>query len=135
MAEYYEREIGPLFSQAPENLRLRWFKVRNATVLKGNSYDTLKSEDLHTYMCLVEMSCEEWPWGEVFAINELPGWGKYFADQERVVSYPDPSNWSQALTRSRSGKPANMWSKGATLTKGSKTGTHEVGLAEEVLVV
>jgi hypothetical protein len=86
VVEYYEREMGPLFCQAPEILRLRWFKVSNASVLKGGSLSTLKSEDLHTYMCLVEMSCEDWPWGEVFAINELPGWGKYFEDQRRVVS-------------------------------------------------
>ncbi|KAF1926016.1 uncharacterized protein M421DRAFT_7248 [Didymella exigua CBS 183.55] len=96
---YYEREMGYLLCQAVETLRVRWFQIKNATVLKGNLYNTLKSEDLHTYMCLVEMSCEEWPWIEFFEINELPGWKKYFEDQRRVRwqvsqyvvkrSYPD----------------------------------------------
>ncbi|KAJ4406043.1 hypothetical protein N0V91_004928 [Didymella pomorum] len=97
--EYYDREMGPLFCQAPEILRLRWFKIRNATVLKNDSNNTLESEVLHSYMCLVEMDCEDWPWGEMFEISELPGWAKYFEDQRRVRwqasqyvvkrSYPD----------------------------------------------
>lgn len=86
VAEYYEREMGPLFVQAPEILRLRWFKIKNATVLEGDSYKNLENDGLHSYMCLVEMSCEEWPWGEVFEINGLPGWREYFEDQRRVVS-------------------------------------------------
>lgn len=94
--EYYDREMGPLFCQAPEILRLRWFKIRNATVLKNDSNNTLESEVLHSYMCLVEMDCEDWPWGEMFEISELPGWAKYFEDQRRVVS---PLAVRQRVTR------------------------------------
>ena len=109
IVEYYAREMGPLFCQASEVLRLRWFKIRNATVLKRDSYNTLKSEDLHTYMCLVEINCEDWPWGEIFAINELSGWAKYFEDQRRVVSSWLCRIWRQTLIKHRNGRPANMW--------------------------
>lgn len=93
VAEYYEREIGPLISQSSQILRLRWFRIGNATMLKGDSQRTLRSEELHVYMCLVEMDCEEWPWDEIFTMNELPGWGKYFETQSRVVSHSFSSYW------------------------------------------
>ncbi|KAH6616895.1 hypothetical protein C7974DRAFT_53882 [Boeremia exigua] len=82
--EFYESEIGPLFSMAPEILRLRWFKIKNAITLKKDAFSTLKEEDLHTYTAIAEMNCEEWPWGEIFALNQLPQWAEYFEDQKAV---------------------------------------------------
>jgi hypothetical protein len=84
--EFYQTGIGPMFSKASEILRLRWFKIQSATTLKADSYDTLREENLHTYMSLAEMNCEEWPWGEIFALNDLPQWTEYFEDQKAVVS-------------------------------------------------
>ena len=85
----YSSKIAPMLAKAPEILQLRWFKIRNATVLNGDSFNTLKDEDLHTYMSLVEMDCEEWPWGELLALNDLPEWSEYFEGQKAVVSLHD----------------------------------------------
>lgn len=65
---------------------MRWFKIHNATVLKGNTYTTLKSEELHTYLSIIEMDSEEWPWDQILAMNELPQWVEYFEEQRAVVS-------------------------------------------------
>lgn len=97
VTEYFEREMSPLLCQASQILRMRWFKIRNATVLEGDSYHTCRSEDLHTYMCLIEMDCEDWPWSEVLAMNDLPGWEDYFEEQNRVVSTCVSSSWLQTL--------------------------------------
>ncbi|KAJ4308932.1 hypothetical protein N0V94_009155 [Neodidymelliopsis sp. IMI 364377] len=82
--EFYQTGIGPLFSMAPEILRLRLSRIQTATTLKENSYDKLQEEKLHTYMSLTKMNCEEWPWGEVFAVNDLLQWTEYFEDQKAV---------------------------------------------------
>lgn len=89
VVDFYQYQVGPMFAMAPEILRLRLFKVRNATVLKNNSYATLKEEDLHTYLGFAEMNCEEWPWDEIFALNDLPQWAEYFEEQRAVVSVRD----------------------------------------------
>lgn len=86
--DFYEHELGPMFSQASEVLRLRWFKIREATVLKDGSYDRLGDDKLSTYMSLVEMDCEGWPWNEIFAINGLPKWVEFFEGQKAVASNP-----------------------------------------------
>lgn len=86
MFEFYTQELGPQFSKAPEVLRLRLFKIKNAAVLKDDSCNTLENKDLHTYMSLIEMDCEEWPWDEIFAINSMTGWVEYFEGQKAVVS-------------------------------------------------
>lgn len=83
--DFYETGIGPMFSMAPEIMRLRWFKIHDAVVLKDDVLTTLKSKDYHTYMSIAEMKCEEWPWGEIFELNDLPQWADLFEDQKAVV--------------------------------------------------
>lgn len=84
--ESYERELGPMFAQAPEILRLRWFKIKKAATMNGDSYDTLKTEEQHTYMVFVELDCEDWPWEQLFALNSMPCWTDNFEGQKTVVS-------------------------------------------------
>ncbi|OSS51944.1 hypothetical protein B5807_03633 [Epicoccum nigrum] len=82
--ESFEHELGPMFAQAPEILRLRWFKIKNAATMNGNSYDTLKTEEQHTYMVFVELDCEDWPWEQLFALNSMPCWIDNFEAQKTV---------------------------------------------------
>lgn len=84
--DFYQTEAAPLIAAAQGNMRFRIFRIDNATVQKANSYDTLQKDKLHTYLTLVELDSEEWPWDVVIALGENPGWRKYFEEQRAVVS-------------------------------------------------
>ncbi|KAH6629353.1 hypothetical protein C7974DRAFT_185038 [Boeremia exigua] len=102
--DFYKSEAAPTIASSPDVLRFRMFQVQNATVLKAGSYDTLEQEKLHTYLTLVELETEEWPWDAVVALGEKPKWREYF-DKQNVVkwqsshylvkrSYPDSDEGS-----------------------------------------
>ncbi|KAF3007859.1 hypothetical protein E8E13_010834 [Curvularia kusanoi] len=82
--DFYENELGPMFSTSPEILRLRWFKLKDATVLKGDTYQTLEKEELFTYMVAAELDNEACPWDQMFAMYDMPGWVKYYEAQKCV---------------------------------------------------
>lgn len=84
--DFYFSEAAPTIAASPDVLRFRLLKVDNATVLKAQSYDTLEKQKLHTYLSLVELESEEWPWDVVIALGENPKWKEYFEDQKAVVS-------------------------------------------------
>lgn len=105
--DFYQNAIGPMFGMAPEFARLRWFKIKSATVLKAGSSEALKNEDVYIYMSLAEINCDDWPWGEIFALNNLSGWGELFEDQKGVVGLSIHFLQSiYVLTRDRSGRLA-----------------------------
>ncbi|KAF3038745.1 hypothetical protein E8E11_002084 [Didymella keratinophila] len=83
---FYKAEAAPTIASSPDVLRFRMFKINNATVLKADSYETLQKEKLHTYLTLVELESEEWPWDVVIALGEKPKWREYFEGQKVVVS-------------------------------------------------
>lgn len=84
--DFYKSEAAPTIASSPEVLRFRMFKIRNATVLKANSYETLEKEKLHTYLTLAELETEEWPWDVVIALGGKPKWREYWEEQKVVVS-------------------------------------------------
>lgn len=84
--DFYKAEAAPTIASSPDVLRFRMLKINNATVLKANSYETLQTDKLHTYLTLVELECEEWPWDVVIALGEKPKWREYFEGQKVVVS-------------------------------------------------
>jgi hypothetical protein len=88
--DFYRAEAAPTIASSPDVLRFRMFKINNATVLKADSYDTLQKEKLHTYLTLVELESEEWPWDVVIALGEKPKWREYFEGQKVVVSADKP---------------------------------------------
>ncbi|KAJ4341945.1 hypothetical protein N0V95_007070 [Ascochyta clinopodiicola] len=102
IVDFYQTEIGPMFSMVPEILRLRLFQIKDTTAQIADSDETSNSENFYRYMSITEMNCEEWPWGEIFALNELSQWSEYFEGQKAVKwqashyvvkrSYPDREN-------------------------------------------
>lgn len=83
--DFYKAEGAPTIAASPDVLRFRLFKIKNATVLKANSYETLEKKNLHTYLSLVELESEEWPWDVVVTLGEKPKWREYFEGQKVVV--------------------------------------------------
>ncbi|KAJ8117080.1 hypothetical protein OPT61_g1636 [Boeremia exigua] len=98
--EHYQKDAVSTIVSSPDVLRFRVFKVRNATVLKADSYQTLERKALHTYLTLVELAIEEWPWDVVVELGNKPKWREYWEGQKAVRwqsshyvvkrSYPDP---------------------------------------------
>lgn len=86
IVDFYHSEAAPTIAGSPDVLRFRMLKIQNATVLKAGSYDTLEKDKLHTYLTLVELETEEWPWDVVIALGELPKWRDYWEGQKAVVS-------------------------------------------------
>lgn len=86
--DFYVSEAGPTIASSPDVLRFRLFKIKNATVLKAESYETLDKKILHTYLTLAELESEDWPWDVVVALGERPKWRDYFEGQKVVVSVP-----------------------------------------------
>src|SRR5690242_9527835 len=86
---WYTSYVAPLLASAPEVLRLRYFEVDNATVLQGLSYETKEKNALHTFLSLVELESDEWPWTEVIELAENEKWKQYFEAQKVVVSYSE----------------------------------------------
>jgi hypothetical protein len=84
--DFYKAEAAPTIASSPDVLRFRMLKINNATVLKAGSYETLEKEKLHTYLTLVELETEEWPWDVVIALGEKPKWREYWEGQKVVVS-------------------------------------------------
>ncbi|KAF9693534.1 hypothetical protein EKO04_008110 [Ascochyta lentis] len=84
VVDFYQTAIGPMLSMAPEILRLRWFKVKNPVARTEDPRQIVDSENLYNYLSIAEMDCEEWPWGEIFALNDLPQWSEYFEGQKAV---------------------------------------------------
>lgn len=84
--DFYKSEAAPTIASSPDVLRFRMFKIKNATVLKADSYETLNKEKLHTYLTLAELESEEWPWDVVIALGEKPKWRQYWEGQKVVVS-------------------------------------------------
>ncbi|KAF1926950.1 uncharacterized protein M421DRAFT_422183 [Didymella exigua CBS 183.55] len=82
--DFYQTVAAPTIASSPDCLRFRMFKIKNATVLKAGSYETLEKEKLHTYLTLAELETEEWPWDVVIALGEKPKWREYFEGQKFV---------------------------------------------------
>lgn len=97
--DFYQSEVAPTIASSPEVLRFRFFKIKGATVLTADSYETLDTEKLHTYITLVECASEEWPWDVVIALGEKQEWREYWEGQKVVVSGPGP------LTSAKSADP------------------------------
>ena len=84
--DFYQSEAAPTIAASPDVLRFRILKAKNATVLKAGSYETLEQNKLHTYLTIVELETEEWPWDVVVALGEKPKWRKHWEGQKVVVS-------------------------------------------------
>jgi hypothetical protein len=85
--DFYTSEAAPTIASSPDVLRFRLFKIKNATVLKSGSYETLPQKITHTYLTLAELESEEWPWDVVVALGEKAKWREYFDGQKVVVSF------------------------------------------------
>jgi hypothetical protein len=83
--DFYEASVGPTMISSPDVLSFRYFKIRDATVLKGTQ-ETLKKEELHSYLTVCQLYCDEWPWDVVVAVGENPKWREYFEQRKGVVS-------------------------------------------------
>lgn len=84
--DFYRSEAAPTIASSPDVLRFRMFKIKDAAVLKANSYETLEKKSLHKYLTLAELESDDWPWDVVVALGENPKWREYFERQEVVVS-------------------------------------------------
>lgn len=84
--DFYKTKAAPTIASSPDVLRFRMFKIKNATVLKSDSYETLEKKRLHKFLTLIELETEDWPWDVVVALGETPKWREYFEAQEVVVS-------------------------------------------------
>jgi hypothetical protein len=82
--DFYLNEAAPTISNSPDVLRFRLFKTRDATVLDGRK-GASKKEDTYTYLSLVELCCDEWPWDVVVALGEDLKWREYFEQRKAVV--------------------------------------------------
>lgn len=91
--DFYTSEAAQTIAGSPDVLRFRLFKIKNATVLKADSYDTLQKDKLHTYFTVVEIETEEWPWDVVVALGEKPKWRQYWEDQKAVVRMSSQSSF------------------------------------------
>lgn len=92
---FYTTVAVPTLVASPAILRFRMFQVDRATSMEEESYITEDNETLHTYLTVVEMETEQWPWDVVVELAEIPEWKEYFEKQEAVVSQAE-----QALRRS-----------------------------------
>ena len=84
---WYTSYVGPLISSSPDIIRFRLFEVDNATVLEGEKYETKEKDELHTYLTMVELETEEWPWDVVIELAENEKWKQYFEAQREIVSF------------------------------------------------
>jgi hypothetical protein len=84
--EFYRDEVMPMFGMAPDILRIRWLRVKSATFLSAGSSEASSGTETYTYLTVAEMSCEEWPWGELLELNALSQWTELFEGQRGVVS-------------------------------------------------
>lgn len=48
--------------ESPDVLRYRVLEVDAATTLQGTSYETKEKDSLHTFLSLVELETDQWPW-------------------------------------------------------------------------
>ena len=82
--DFYVSQVAPTISNSPDVLRFRLFRTRDATVLDGKK-GASKKEDVYTYLTLVELCCDDWPWDVVVALGENPKWREYFEERKAVV--------------------------------------------------
>jgi hypothetical protein len=83
--EYYTETVVPLIMNSPEVLRLRIFEVDHAIKQRGQDFGVMEKEKIHTFLTVVEMESEEWPWEVVMELAEDDKWSKYFEKQDVVV--------------------------------------------------
>lgn len=107
--DFYYTECVPMITVSPDILRARMFKIKNATVLKAGSHETLEKGNLHTYLTIMELESEEWPWDKIVALGDNIKWREYFEAQKGVVSRIDVFGTCRSLTRYRNGKPLIIW--------------------------
>lgn len=77
----YKSYVAPTIKQSPDVLRIRLYKVDNATTLQGSSHETKEKSTLHSYFTLLEFATEEYPWDVVLELAEHELWKKYFEKQ------------------------------------------------------
>lgn len=82
---FYNSFVGPTLSSSPDILRLRFFEVEDSMVWKGDAYASQGKSELHTYITLVELESEQWPWDVVVELGKNQKWVNYFEKQTIVV--------------------------------------------------
>jgi hypothetical protein len=85
---FYTSYAAPKIFSSPDVLRFRIFEVDNATVLQGAQYETKEKGSLHSFLTLIELDVEEWPWTVIIELAKNDTWIRYFEGQDVVVSYP-----------------------------------------------
>jgi len=83
--DFYIKEAAPTIASSPDVLRFRLFKIDNATAMEGMSQVTLEKATLDTYLTIVELESDDWPWDVVVVLAEKPKWREYFDGQSIVV--------------------------------------------------
>ena len=83
--DFYIKEAAPTIASSPDVLRFRLFKIDNATAMEGMSQATLEKATLDTYLTVVELESDDWPWDVVVVLAEKPKWREYFDGQSIVV--------------------------------------------------
>jgi hypothetical protein len=56
--------------------------------LQGASLETKEKGLVHSYLTLIELDVEEWPWTTIIELAKNDTWAKYFEGQDVVVSCP-----------------------------------------------
>jgi hypothetical protein len=82
--EYYTGTVVPLIMESPEVLRLRILEIDNAITQRGSTFGTKEKRTVHTFLTMVEMESDEWPWEVVMELAEDKKWEKYFEKQDVV---------------------------------------------------
>ncbi|KAH5573149.1 hypothetical protein HBI24_202000 [Parastagonospora nodorum] len=79
---FYTGTVVPLIMGSPEVLRLRILEVDNAITQRGSTLGTKDKKTVHTFLTIVEMESDEWPWDVVMELAEDKNWEKYFEKQD-----------------------------------------------------
>lgn len=82
--KYYTGTVVPMIMGCPEVLRLRILEVDNAITQRGSTLGTKDKKTVHTFLTIVEMESDEWPWDVVMELAEDKNWEKYFEKQDVV---------------------------------------------------
>lgn len=82
--QWFTDEFAPGMLESPELLRLRIFKLENASLIKDQSVEQKSPSDMYQYLTFWEFDCDELPWEILVYLGSSERW-RYYVEGGHLV--------------------------------------------------
>lgn len=83
---WFSKEFAPGMLESPELLRMRIFKLDNASTVKDQKHEQQNTKPMYQYMTFWEFDCDDLPWEILLYLGGSERW-RYYVEGGHLVSF------------------------------------------------